>query len=711
MKQILQNPRTGILEVADVPAPSVARGHLLVRNAFSAVSPGTEKLAVEFAQKSLLQKARSRPDLVRQVTRKLRDEGPLATYRAVISRLEAPQPLGYSSAGVVEEVGEGVSFFRPGDRVACAGAGYACHAEIITVPENLAAKVPDSLPLDQAAFATIGTIALQAIRVASPTLGEIGVVIGLGPIGQLAIQLLRANGCRVLAIDLDDERVKQASSQGAEWAAKPEEDLSSWTRYATGGYGADFAVITASADSSSPLELGANLCRLKGRIAVVGAFPISIDRRLLYEKELEIRMSTSYGPGRYDRSYEEQGFDYPLPWVRWTETRNLEAFLALAARGDLRLDLLDVEIVPFQDAVQVYKQLANRQRHALAAVFRYSESPDRKRTLFLKQQTRALTPRSRPTESSIGVAFLGGGTYARSALLPILARRKDVRLTSLVTATGASARATARKFAFDRCSTDPEMALSDPQVDVVFIATRHDSHADLAERALRANKAVWLEKPVGLSPEEVRRVIHIAAEKGGFLFVGYNRRFSPHARAIRSALTRYTGPFAIRYTVSAGPPPRNSWITDPEIGGGRIIGEVCHFVDLCSFFVGTQPERVFTHRMGDNPDNDDSVVSILSYPDRSVAIIEYLASASHKLPKERIEISRGGHTSHCLNFRKTQLPSGRRYSTRSQDKGQHNQIDLLFQLLRSQGQLPWTSLDLLRTSEITFEMAAAARAD
>src|SRR5262249_5039405 len=355
------------------------------------------------------------PDLVRQVMRKLRQEGPLPTYRAVVTRLEAPQPLGYSCAGFVEAVGAGVGGFAPGDRVACAGAGYASHAELVVVPENLATRVPEERVLEHAAFATLGAIALQGLRVAAPTLGEIAAVIGLGLIGQLSVQLLRANGCRVLGIDLDSTRVKQALDQGAEWGASPTELPETWRDHEAGGLGVDLALVTASSDSAAPLKLAAELCRPKGRISVVGAMPMELDRRTFYEKELELRMSTSYGPGRYDRSYEEAGLDYPLPYVRWTENRNLEAFLTLAAAGGVRLGRLETQVVPFESALVAYDELARGERRSLAVVFRYGESPSKARTVALVQPRQTAQ-----RDGEIGVAFLGAGNYAKAVLLPAL---------------------------------------------------------------------------------------------------------------------------------------------------------------------------------------------------------------------------------------------------------------------------------------------------
>lgn len=710
MKQVVQNPRSGALELLEVPAPAVGAGEVRVRNVFSVVSPGTEKMALDFARKSMLGKARSRPDLVRQVTRKLRQEGPLPTLRTVMNRLEAPQPLGYSCAGVVEAVGEGVARFRPGDRVACAGAGYANHAELVAVPENLVVAVPDEVPLEKAAFATLGAIALQGLRIAGPALGELAAVIGLGLIGQLAVQLLRANGCRVLAIDLDPARVKQALDQGAEWGATPGDDLQGWRDRASDGHGADLALVTAAAETSAPIQQAAELCRLKGRVVVVGATALELDRRTFYEKELELRMSRSYGPGRYDRRYEELGLDYPLPYVRWTENRNLEAFLGLVASGSVDPGRLAVQTLPFEAAERAYGDLARGESRALAVLFRYAEEPSGARTLA----TAGPAARAeRAPSDQLGVAFLGAGNYAKAVLLPALSGVEKVARRVLVTATGASARRTAERFGFESCGTDPDAVLADPRVDLVFVATRHDSHAALAEQALRAGKAVWLEKPVGLAPDAVRRVVAAARETGGFLTVGYNRRFSRHARAVREAFARRSGPLAIRYGVAAGPTPRGTWITDPAVGGGRIVGEVCHFVDLCSFLVGAPPTRVASHALGRDPELDDSLVAWLHFADGSVATVEYLARASGELPKERFEVSGDGMTALCDNFRHTRILGGRGAPARglSQDKGQSTAVAEVVAAVRAGRPSPFTLEEIEAVSNATFALAGAAGED
>ncbi len=704
MKQIVQSARTGSLELVEVPAPAPGRGQVLVRSCYSVMSPGTDRLGLAFARKSLLGKARSRPDLVRQVARKLRQEGPLPTLRTVVDRLDAPQPLGYSSAGVVEALGEGCQGFAPGDRVACAGAGYASHAELVVVPENLVARVPDGVRLQDAAFSTLGAIALQGVRVAEPTLGEVAAVVGLGLIGQLVVQLLRANGCRVLALDLAPERVKSALDQGARWALSPADDLDVWSAQATDGHGADLVVVAASADSSAPLDLAARISRHKGRISMVGALPMELDRRVFYEKELELRMSTSYGPGRYDRSYEEEGLDYPLPYVRWTENRNLQAFLALIAEGSVTPERLAVELLPFEEAVSAYEDLASGKKQALAGVFRYAEDPIRERSLAVE----ARAPRA--ASDAVGVAFLGAGSYAKAVLLPALKSAGAVRPIDLVTATGPSARRSAERFGFERCGTDPGSALADPDVDLVFVATRHDSHAELAARALRAGKAVWLEKPVGLGPAELEEVLAAARESSGFLAIGYNRRFSSHARALREAFAGRAGaPLAIRYRVAAGAPPGGSWILDPEVGGGRLVGEVCHFVDLCLFLVGQLPAGVYARRLGRSPEADDSLVTVLDFPDGSTATIEYLARAGPELPKEQIEISGAGKTALCENFRLTRI--GPRAAVRgvNQDKGQARALAEVMAAVRGGQPSPFRLDEIAAVSRATFAMDASAR--
>jgi predicted dehydrogenase/threonine dehydrogenase-like Zn-dependent dehydrogenase len=699
VRQILQNARTGALELVDVPAPAVGPGLVLVRNAYSVMSPGTEKTAIDFARKSMLGKARSRPDLVKQVTRKLRQEGPLPTYRTVMNRLDAPQPLGYASAGIVEAVGAGVTSLASGDRVACAGAGYANHAEMVVVPENLTAHVPESLGLDAAAFGTLGAIAMQGLRVGEPTLGEVVAVIGLGLIGQLTVQLLRANGCRVYGLDLDPARLAEAKRQGMEWGAAPGDDHAALLSRVTGGHGVDLAIVTAASESSAPIELAAELARHKGRVVAVGATAMDLDRRAFYEKELELRMSMSYGPGRYDRRYEELGLDYPIAYVRWTEQRNLQAFLDLAAAGRIDPLSLDVETVAFDEATTTYEALAKGQRRSLAAIFRYADEIETSRSRRLRPEG---TSGRAPRDGDLGIAFVGAGNYAQAVLLPILERTSGIARQTIVTSTGPSARRTAERFGFGACGTDPDEVFRDDAVDLVFITTRHDTHAALAEAALRAGKAVWLEKPVGLSREEVDAVACAVMETDGFLTVGYNRRFSSHARAVRDAFANRGGPMAIQYVVAAGPPPSGTWLTDPKVGGGRIVGEACHFIDLCTHLVGDTPSSVHARALARDPEVDDSTMLMLAWPDGSTAQIAYLANASTDLSKERWEVHADGRSALCDNFRVTTLPNGRKIRGLNQDKGQRNAIEACRQALATGAGSPIPLREVVATSNASI---------
>jgi len=702
MKQILQSARSGELELVEVPSPIPAPGQVLVANHYSVVSPGTEKMALDFARKSLVSKARSRPDLVKQVLKKLQHEGPMPTYRAVTTRLEAPQPLGYATAGVVVAVGEGVEGFAPGDRVACAGAGYANHAELVTVPDNLVVHVPAALELDKAAYATLGAIAMQGVRVADPRLGEVVAVIGLGLIGQLTVQLLRAAGCQVLAIDINKDRIAEAMDQGATWSAVPGDDHEPWKNAATNGYGVDIAIVTAASESSAPITLAADLCRVKGCVVAVGATAMDLDRRSFYPKELELRMSMSYGPGRYDRRYEELGLDYPISHVRWTENRNLQSFVNLAAAGDIDPAKLDAEVVAFEDAESSYEALAKGERKNLAIIFKYKGAPDEARTLELAK------PSAR-RDGDVGIAFVGAGNYAKAQLIPAIASASKVRKVQVVTATGASARRTSEKYDYASCGTDPQEVFENDAVDLVFIATQHDSHASLACDTMKAGKAVWLEKPIGLDRESVRELVAAARDTQGFLSVGYNRRFSPHAEKVRETFDGRTEPMSIRYTVAAGATPAGTWVTDPKTGGGRIIGECCHFIDLCIYLVGTLPSSVYARGLSRDPERDDSFVANVSFTDGSVATLEYLANASAELPKERFEVSSERKTAICENFRSTTVMGGTPLKTLNQNKGQREAVLAVIEACRTGAGSPFTLEELTANSETTFGILESMR--
>ncbi len=702
MKQLVQSPRSGTLELVEVPAPAVGSGQVLIRNHFSVMSPGTDMMAMEFARKSMISKARSRPDLVQQVLRKAKHDGPLPTYQAVVNRLDSPQVLGYSCAGVVEGVGTGAAGFNVGDRVAAAGAGYANHAEWVVVPENLVARVPDGVRLEQAAFATLGAIGLQGVRVGDPSLGEIVAVIGLGLIGQLVVQLLQANGCRVLGVDLDSRRMAQGLEMGAEWVCAPGDDHEAWKKVATGGYGVDLALVAAASANSGPVELAAELCRFGGRIVSIGATAMDLDRRTFYEKELELRMSMSYGPGRYDRNYEELGLDYPMSHVRWTENRNLQAFLALAASESVDPLKLDISRVDFVEACDSYEALARGDRSRLCTIFAYD-------TEAIASRLVSVSKKREPKNGDVGIGFLGAGNYAKAVLLPALGRCSGVARSTIVTATGPSARRTAERFGFERCSTDSADVLVADDVDLVFITTQHDTHASLAEAALRAGKAVWLEKPAAIDLGQLDALEAAALETGGFLTVGYNRRYSSHSVLLRDFFAERQGPLSIGYTVAAGQTPGGTWLTDPKVGGGRVIGEMCHFVELCDFLVGAIPSHVTAMKMGRDPEIHDSLVARLAYPDGSVATIQYLASMSPELPKERFELSAGGNTAFCDNFRKTTITGHKGKKTLNQDKGQQSAVEDTIRRVRTGDSSAFSLEDLMAVTRVTFAILDSVR--
>ena len=574
MKQILQNMRSGIVEVADVPAPSIQRGRVLVRTAASLISAGTEKNTVDMGKKTLVGKAHSRPDLVKQVIDKARTDGILNTYTAIKAKLDGSTALGYSASGTVVGVGEGVTGFNAGDPVACAGAGYASHAEMISVPQNLCVRLPDNVSLEEGAFGTLGAIAMQGVRLAEPTLGEAVVVIGLGLLGQLTVQLLAANGCRVFGVDLDDTKLRLARELGADDCSTPaqaEEKVAAWSR----GRGADAVLITAATPSNDPIELAGEVARLKGRVVVVGLVGMAVPRNVYYLKELSLQISMSYGPGRYDAEYEERGHDYPFAYVRWTEGRNLESFFDLAATRRIDIRRLISHRFPIERGEEAYKLISGETKEPyLGIVLEYDGRKELETNLRFTSRAAA--------HESVRVGMIGAGSYAKKFLLPNLKSCK-AEFCSIATASGVTARDVAKQYGFAATVSEARDVIGDPISNLVVIATRHDTHAMLAQAALEAGKHTFVEKPLAMNDEELDSVIAAARVSTGNLMVGYNRRFSPSARQAKEFFTGRPEPLSILYRVNAGRIAGNSWIQDPAEGGGRIVGEVCHFLDLMNF--------------------------------------------------------------------------------------------------------------------------------
>jgi len=695
MKQVQQNYRSGELALAEVPAPRSSAGSILVATRVSLISSGTERQLIELAKSSLAGKAAARPDLVRRVLRMARRDGLRPTLEKVFAKLDTPIPLGYSLAGEVLEVGRKVEGLRVGDRVACAGAAIANHAQINVVPKNLAVRIPDRVSDEDASFVTLGAIALQGVRQTAPTLGETVVVMGLGLIGLLTVQLLKANGCRVLGFDPDAGRAALAEKLGADLCVT--EGLADAAAGFTGGWGADAVIVAASAKSSEPINLAAEISRLKGRVVVVGLVGMTLDREPFYKRELDLRLSMSYGPGRHDPAYELDGLDYPLPYVRWTQRRNMEAFLELVAQGKVTPAALVTHRFPIDDAMSAYALMEKGEPH-LAITLTYSQTPTIERRLDTAPQGKPLTGRNR-------VAFVGLGNYAKGVLLPAF-RSADVDLACAVAATGLSAAHAGKKHGFAAIATDPAEAFDDPSIDTVVIATRHDTHASLAQRALAAGKHVFVEKPAALTLEELDAVMAAAQAAPGVFTVGFNRRFAPLLRQAKEALSPRVGPLVMLYRINAGAIAKESWIQREE-GGGRILGEVCHFVDALSFLAGAPPVEVQAVAARGH---DDAVSVLLRFADGSTGTIVYSSLGDAGVEKEYLEVFAAGCVLRLHDFVRLETTRGGKTRTvkSAQDKGQKAMIAAFLAATRGDP-APMTLDEIEAVSEATIAIDAALR--
>ena len=683
MKQVLQHARTGEISVEEVPAPQLLPGCVLVRIAASVVSAGTERASSEFARKSLLKKARSRPDLVREVISKIQRDGILSAIQTVRSRLDQPQNPGYSSAGTVIAVGEGVTDIQSGDRVACAGAGYAVHAEVACIPRLLVARIPsrdpitgDEPPFEEAAFATLGAVALHGIRTSETKLGDLVAVIGLGLLGQLTVQLLKAAGCRIVGIDLDPARAKLAHQMGAGLVSSSASAFRELCLEASRGVGVDSVLITAETPSSDPVNLAGAIARDRAVIVAVGTVGMDIERKAYYEKELDFRISRSYGPGRYDSAFEQKGRDYPIGYVRWTETRNLEAFVQFLAEKKVNLAPLITHRFPIERAQTAYELITGRLPEPfLGVVIQYSDTSSDSRVLSLSRKP---IDRPRAGAGSVSVGLLGAGGFASSTLIPAMRASSSTSLVSVCAATGSHAQNAARKFGFDRCTTDESGVTGSPQINTVVIATRNHLHAKQVVSALDAGKNVFCEKPLCLTAEELREIglayLSKAPADRGVLMVGFNRRFAPMTERMRAFLAPISEPLALHYRINAGYLPLDHWVNDREQGGGRILGELCHFVDLLMFLAASSIIEVSALPVGASSRySGDNVLVSLHFANGSEGTISYLANGDRSFSKERIEIFGGGSTAALEDFRRLELVrNGKKQTVRSrwrQDKG------------------------------------------
>lgn len=714
MKQILQNLKDGKTRVADVPSPTVLPGSVFVKTTASLVSAGTERMLVEFGRANWLDKARQQPDKVRMVLDKAQTDGFAATFDAVQSKLDQPLALGYCNVGVIDKVGARVSGFAEGDRVVSNGA----HAEVVAVPQNLCARIPEGVSDEQASFTVLAAIGLQGIRLANPTLGECVVVTGLGLIGLLTVQMLRAQGCRVLGIDFDSSRLALARQFGAE-VVNPGagEDVLAVASAFSRGRGIDAVIITASTKSNEPVSQAAKMCRKRGRIVLVGVTGLELSRADFYEKELSFQVSCSYGPGRYDPNYEQGGQDYPIGFVRWTEQRNFEAVLDLMASGQIDVQPLISHRFKIDDAVQAYELLASGEP-SLGILLEYprnSGAEREQRTVSLRNTVRSAGGASGAVSGHSSVAFLGAGNYAGRVLIPAF-KVAGAILHTVVSGGGVSAVHYGNKHGFAHASTDSTAVLGSPEIDTVVIATRHDAHARQVLDALEAGKHVFCEKPLCLKMDELQNIEAAAyARPAQLLMIGFNRRFAPHVVHMKKLLDSVAEPKSFVMTVNAGEIPSDHWTQDPKVGGGRIIGEACHFIDLLRHLVGhpiTDHHGIALGRHPGIPVTEDKATITLNFADGSVGTIHYLANGHKAVPKERLEVFCAGRVLQLDNFRSLKgfgWPGFKGLRLWRQDKGQKACAAAFVDAVAGNRAAPIPLAEIIEVSRVTLEVDARLR--
>ncbi|MBM3150639.1 MAG: zinc-binding dehydrogenase [Chloroflexi bacterium] len=719
MKQLLQNMKTGKTTIEDVPVPAPRAGQALVRVSASLVSAGTERMVVEFAEKSLVGKARSRPDLVRQVVDKMKREGVAPTIRAAFNRLDQPMALGYSSAGTIIALGERMDGFKVGQRVACAGGNYAVHAEYNLIPRALLTPLPDAVDFESASFTTLGAIALHGFRLARPQIGENVAVIGMGLLGLLAGQIAASAGCRVLGIDTNPDRITLASSLGLQACSRGQAADSA--QAFTSGRGFDAALICADTLSNDPVELAAVIARDRGRVVATGAVGLTFPRKIYYEKELSFVNSRSYGPGRYDPSYEESGRDYPIGYVRWTEGRNFEAVVGMLASGKLQVRPLISHRFPIERATEAYEVITGKKKQPfLGVLITYSEEKEEGRS-----EKVVFSTVHRPS-STVRLGVLGAGNFANATLLPAIQKAGGVELAGIASAGGLHAAHAARKFGFAYATASDDEILNDPDINTVAILTRHDMHADLVVKALAAGKHVFVEKPLAIDSAGLDKVLAaLTMDDGpqtithgqssmvhGLLTVGFNRRFAPLATKLAAHFAHRTEALHMHYRINAGTIPLNHWGQDPVQGGGRIIGEGCHFVDFLAFLAGSAPVGVTAHALPDaGKYREDNVSMTFTFADGSLGVVDYLANGDKSFPKERVEVFCGGRVAVLDDFRALEMiRDGRRTTVKkAQDKGWRGEWEAFARSIREGGAPPIPYEQLIGVTKATFAAVESIR--
>jgi predicted dehydrogenase/threonine dehydrogenase-like Zn-dependent dehydrogenase len=738
MKQIIQNYKTGELQLVEVPSPAVKKGFVLVGNVNSLVSVGTEKTMLEMAKRSLLGKALARPDLVKQVIAKVKSEGIMEAYKASMARLDNPVPLGYSCAGTVLDCGNVVEcILKIGDKVSCGGVGYASHAEIVSVPENMCVKIPEAVDLESASFVALGGIALEAVRMAKPSLGDKVAVIGLGLLGQITIQLLRVAGCHVFGIDISEAKIAMALAHGAEKGAISDAAVTSAITFAPEGF--DSVIIMAAAKNNQPLELAAGIARERGKIVAAGLIGLEIPRKIFFEKELDFVVSRAWGPGVFDPEYNEKGLDYPYAYARWTAKRNLEEFLSQLSKGTVKVDHLISHRFPIEQALDAYDLILKGKEAYLGVLISYGgierEQKDWKNNkVFLGVQTQTtLKPdnlnklnqpdeRNKPNER-VSIGLIGAGLFARGTLLPAIKGVEGISFRGIATRTGLSGNHIGKKFGFTYSTTDASEVLKDPEVNLVMVLTRHGSHAKWVCEALKAGKNVFVEKPLCMNEEQLSEIVKTYSEletlnsELPLLMVGFNRRFAPTTREAIRLFSNISRPLIVTIRVNIGPVRKDSWIHDPEEGGGNVVGEVCHFVDLIQAVTGSSPVKVFAQaahaeREGQHP--EDSVVINLSMANGSIADIVYTTLGDKSFEREKVEIFGGGAACVIENFKSMRWSHGGKKKRiggvfSGVDRGHRDEMRTIVDCLRQGKLFPVSFESYVATTRTTFAAVESLR--
>jgi len=702
MKQLIIDPKSGEIRVEEVPPPQVKKGFVLVKNHCSIISIGTERSTLTISQKSLLGKAKERPDLVKKVIKNIKDRGLIETYHLVKSRLSAWKALGYSCAGEIIEVGEDIENFQIGDYVACGGQDYASHAEVVIVPKNLCVKIPkkkDSKYLDfeEAAFATIGAIALQGVRQADLRVGEIVAVLGLGLIGQLVIQICKAAGCMVLGSDIDKNRLKLAKELGADEVCLSNQLIDIADRF-TNKFGFDAVIITAATKSNQLIEIAGEISRKKGKVVIVGQVGMNIPRETYYKKELELRLSCSYGPGRYDPQYEEKGIDYPYGYVRWTEQRNMDAFLNLIAQDKVSVKRLITHRFSIDQALKAYEIILKDSEPYLGIILNYPSRSITSKVYISKSIS----------SREVALGIIGAGHFAQAVHIPHLMKDKRVKIVAVCNASGISAKSVAEKIKADYCTTDYREILKDDKINTVLIATRHDTHGIITKEALNTGKHVFVEKPLCLYESELEEIAEIYRKyPNNLLMVGFNRRFSPHAKEIKEFFSQRDNPLVMSFRINAGSIPVNSWIQDPEVGGGRIIGECCHFIDFMEYISDELPKSIYAIHIGRHTSGitTDQVIITLGFENGSIGTLIYTAGGDTSLAKERFEAFGDGKAVVLDDFKITEFyykGKKRIFKTKKQDKGHSKEISAFIESIVKGKNPPLSWEEIEKATKATF---------